>query len=71
MPASAALPLLLKLAEEPAVADDACPVIVEKAGKNAAGLTREARQSALKTVLEKSTSDTTKKKAQEALDKLS
>lgn len=71
VPASAALPLLLKLAEEPAVADDACPVIVEKAGKNAAGLTREARQSALKTVLEKSTSDTTKKKAQEALDKLS
>ena len=70
MPGSAALPLLVKLADEPAVANDACAAIVEMAGKTRPGLSREARQSALQVVLEKASSDATKQKAEEALKKL-
>ncbi len=70
LPGPAALPLLVKLADEPAVANDACAAIVEMAGRNRPGLSREARQNALQVVLEKASSDTTKQKAEEALKKL-
>ena len=70
LPAATALPLLLTLAGESAVADDACSAIVETAGKDRPGLSREDRQKALQAVLEKSSSETTKKKAEAALEKL-
>jgi HEAT repeat protein len=70
LPATDGLPLLLKLAEESAVADDACTAIVDTASKDRPGVSREARQNALQTVLDKSSSDATRKKAEDALKKL-
>jgi HEAT repeat protein len=70
LPATAGLPLLLKLAEESAVADDACTAIVDTASKDRPGVSRETRQNALQTVLDKSSSEATKKKAEDALKKL-
>ena len=70
LPATAGLPLLVKLAEETAVADDACTAIVDTASKDRPGVSRETRQNALQTVLDKSSSEATKKKAEDALKKL-
>jgi HEAT repeat protein len=70
LPAKTGLPLLLKLAEESAVADDAFTAIVDTAGKDRPGVSREARQNALQTVLDKSSNDATRKKAEDALKKL-
>jgi HEAT repeat protein len=61
------LELLTTLASDPAVAEDACSAIVNLAGRNMPGATREQRQKALQTVAEKSKNDATKKRAQESL----
>lgn len=69
-PSSEGLVLLVAFAGEENVAEDACSALVDVAGKNNTGLSKEERQKVLKTALEKSTSDTTKRKAEAALKKL-
>ena len=64
------LELLAVLAVDPAVADDACSVIVKLAGKEVKGVSKEERKKALEAVVEKSQSDTTKKKAEDLLKKI-
>jgi HEAT repeat protein len=58
---------LIAFAADSEVADEACAAIVDLAGKNNQGLSKEQRQKALQTVLEKAKSDATKKKAEEIL----
>lgn len=70
VPSAGALELLTTLAADPAVAEEACSAIVNLAGKNMQGVSREQRQKALQTVAEKSKNDATKKKAEEAMKKI-
>jgi len=70
IPTAGTLELLSAFAAEPAIADDACSVIVKLAGKDLKTLSREQRQQALQTVVEKSQNDKTKKGAEELLKKL-
>lgn len=58
---------LVAFASDPAIADEACSAIVAVLGKNPPGLSKEQRQAALQTVVAKSQSDATKKKAEEML----
>lgn len=67
VPTAGALTMLTSLAADPAVAEEACSALVNLAGKNGQGLSKEQRQKALQTVVEKSTNDATKKKAEETL----
>jgi len=62
-----ALEALSTLAGDPAIAEEACSALVNLAGKNLQGVTKEQRQKALQTVLEKSKNDGTKKRADETL----
>lgn len=55
---------LIAFAGDSAVADEACAAIVDLASKNNQGLSKEQRQKALQTVIEKAKSDATKKKAE-------
>ncbi len=68
--AAGALELLATLAADPAVAEEACSAILNLAGKNIQELSRDQRQKALQTVVEKSKNDATKRRAQEALKKI-
>jgi len=70
IPSASALELLATFAEDPAVADDACSVIVKLAGKDVKSASKSDRKKALEAVVEKSQSDATKKKAQDLLKKL-
>jgi HEAT repeat protein len=70
IPSAAALQMLSKLAEEPAVTEDACSAIVDLAGRNLPGVPGESRRLALQTPLEKSKNEETKHKAQMALAKI-
>lgn len=70
VPTAASLDLLTTLAEDPAVAEEAYSAMVKIAGDNAPGLSRDQRQQALQTVTEKSRNDRTKRRAQDALNKL-
>jgi len=67
IPTGGALALLAGFAAEPATADDACSAMVKLTGDKAPGISKEQRQQALQTVVEKSKQDTTKKKAEEIL----
>jgi HEAT repeat protein len=67
IPTAGALEVLTTFAADPAVAEDACSAIVKLAGGNLPGVSKEQRQKALQVAIEKSTSDTTKKKASELL----
>ena len=67
IPTAGALEVLTTFAADPAVAEDACSAIVKLAGGNLPGVSKEQRQKALQVAIEKSTSDTTKKKAGELL----
>jgi hypothetical protein len=58
---------LTTLAADPAVTEEACSAMVNLAGKNISGVAPEQRQKALQTVVEKSASDKTRKKAEEML----
>lgn len=62
-----ALELLTTLAADSTVAEDACSAIVNLMGRKLPGVTREQRQKALQTVVEKSQGDAAKKKAEELL----
>jgi hypothetical protein len=67
IPTANALEVLMTLAAEPAVTEDACSAMVELAGRKAEGLSRESRRNALQMVVERSKNDATKSKAQEKL----
>jgi hypothetical protein len=62
-----ALELLMTLASDPAVTEDACSAIVNLSGRGAQGASRDQRQKALQMVVEKSKNDATKKRAQDLL----
>jgi HEAT repeat protein len=70
IPTAGALKLLMTFTAEPAVADDACSALVKLAGDKAAGISREERQQALQTVVEKSKNAATKKKAEGILKEI-
>lgn len=70
IPSAGALELLTALAADPAVAEEACSAMLNLAGKNMQGVSRDQRQKALQTVVEKSKNDGTKRKAQEALKRI-
>jgi hypothetical protein len=66
--AARALELLVTYAGDPAVADEACSAIVGLAErKDLKGVSKEDRQKALQTAVEKAKSGSTKKRAQEVL----
>jgi HEAT repeat protein len=68
IPTAGALESLAALAADPAVAEEACLAIVNVAtAKSLEGTSKEARQKALQTALDKSKSDSTRNKAGEAL----
>jgi hypothetical protein len=63
-----ALETLVTFAADPAIAEEACSAIVNLAGrKDLKDASKEQRQKALQTVVEKSKSDATKKKAEDTL----
>ena len=62
-----ALDALSALTADAAITEEACAAIVNLAGKNLQGATKEQRQKALQTVLEKSKNEGTKKRAEETL----
>jgi HEAT repeat protein len=69
IPTPAVLQLLVDFAGEPAIADDACSAILNVSGKGVAAVPKEQRQKALQAVVEKTTNDATRKKAEEMLKK--
>ena len=70
IPTAGALELLVKLAQEPEITEDASSAIVDLAGKNMPGVSGESRRLALQTPLEKSRNEDTKNKAKVALSKI-
>jgi len=70
VPAAGSLELLMTLAADPAIAEEACSAMVSLAGRDIQGASKEQRQKALQTVAEKSKNDATKRKAREALRKI-
>ena len=69
-PSIGALELLTTLAEDPAVAEEAWSALVKIASRNIPGLSKQKRQQALQTVVEKSKNDGTKRRAQDTLKKI-
>ena len=68
IPAAGSLQSLEKFAADPAIAEEACLAIVNVASaKNLEGASKEIRQKALQSVVEKSKNDATRNKATEAL----
>ena len=70
IPTAASLETLVKLAQEPAVTEDACTAIVDLAGKRMPGVSSEGRRLALQTPIEKSQNEETRNKAREVLAKI-
>lgn len=70
LPGRPALQLLEQLAEDPAVAEDACSYIVSVAAKGDSGLSRQERQAALQKALQKCSREQTRRTAESALAKL-
>jgi HEAT repeat protein len=68
-PGPDSLSLLVNLAGETGVADEACSAILELARKNGNAISKEDRKKALETVSEKASSNETKRQAQEALER--
>jgi HEAT repeat protein len=64
-----AIEILTRFAEDPAVAEDAFSALVETASKNTPGLDKTAREKALNAALA-SKNDSTKRKAEQALNRL-
>jgi hypothetical protein len=61
------LDLLMTVAADQAVAEEACSTIVNLAGRNMPGVSAEQRREALQMVVEKSRNDGTKKRAEDLL----
>jgi HEAT repeat protein len=70
IPAGDALDLLTNFAKDPAVAGDASSAIIDAAKKHTNGVSSEAREKALQFVIENSSDEATRKKAEAALKKL-
>ncbi len=70
VPVAGAFKLLTTLAEDPAVAEEACSAMLNLVGRNIQGVAREQRQKVLETVAEKTKNAATKKKAEEMLKSL-
>jgi HEAT repeat protein len=70
VPSAGALELLMALAADPAVAEEACSAMVNLAGKDLQGVSKDQRQKTLQTVVEKSKNDATRKRAEEALKRI-
>jgi len=70
IPTRGALEMLMRFAQDPAVAEEAYSAIVNLTGRNRQGLPKQPCQEALQTVLEKSQNDGTKRRARQALDRL-
>ncbi|HWI60079.1 MAG TPA: HEAT repeat domain-containing protein [Bacillota bacterium] len=66
-PSAQGMDLLVMLAGQPEVAEEAANSIVKLAGKKAQAFSKQQRQKALQVVVEKAQSDATKKKAEELL----
>jgi len=69
-PSAGALEMLKKLARDPAVAEEAYSAIVQVAGQNAPGLSKQQRRDALQMVIEKSSNDGTKRRARQTLSRI-
>jgi hypothetical protein len=68
IPAGGSLAALDKFAADPAIAEEACLAIVNVAtAKDLEGASKEVRQKALQSVVEKSKNESTRNKATEAL----
>jgi HEAT repeat protein len=67
IPAASALELLTTLAADQAVAEESYSAMVNLAGRNIQGVSKEQCQKAIQTVVEKSKNETTKKRAEEVL----
>ncbi len=67
IPTAGTLELLTSFAAEPAIADDACSAIVKLASGKLSGVSGEQRQKALQTVVEKSETDSIRKRAEDLL----
>jgi len=70
LPIAGSLDLLVSLTSDSAVAEEACSAIVSLASKNLPGVAKEQRKKALETAAATSANEATKKKCQEALDKI-
>ncbi len=70
VPTAGALELLTTFAQDPAVAEEAYSAIVNLTGKGGSGLSKEQRQAALQTVIEKSGNDGIKRRARQALGRV-
>jgi HEAT repeat protein len=69
-PTPGGLEVLMALAMDPAVTEDGCSALMNGAGKEVAGISKEERQKALQMVMQKSADDARKKKAEETLKTL-
>ena len=69
-PSAGALEMLKELAQDPAVAEEAYSAIVQVAGRNAPGLSKQQRRQALQMVIEKSRNDGTKRRARQTLNRI-
>jgi hypothetical protein len=69
-PSSGSLELLMTLSEEPAVAEEAYLAIVQIAGQDIDGVSREHRQQVLKTVAEKSKNNNIRRRARKILSEI-
>jgi len=70
IPTTGALELLTSFTQDPAVAEEAYSALVNLAGGRRSGLSRQQRQAALQTVLDKSKNDGTRQRAQQALSRM-
>ncbi len=66
-PSAGALELLTSLVDDPAVAEEVYSAMVQIAGRDVPGLSRDQRRAVLQMVLEKSTNDGTRQRARKAL----
>ncbi|MHC4509656.1 MAG: HEAT repeat domain-containing protein [Planctomycetota bacterium] len=66
-PSASALELLRTLAEDPAVVEEAYSAMVQIAGQDIRGISKNQRQQVLQTVAEKSRTDDTKRRARKTL----
>jgi HEAT repeat protein len=71
IPSAGSLDLLMTFADDPAVAEEACqPIVKIAAGSALAGGSTELRRKALQKVVDKSTNDATRKKAEDGLKRI-
>jgi len=66
-PSAAAFEMLVTLAEDPALVEEAYSAIVQIAAQDIQGLSKDRRRQALQTVVDKSGNDATKQRARKAL----